>query len=521
MIESYYPSVDELVAEQRARKIYLMILLILAVIVVFGTIGVVIYFYPGQTPFVAFLGGLSVFLLLALPVIIWNNPRYGLYTLFIGAILFGGSAGADNKAVLTTYVPFWLNISTASKITGYKLSFIPFSFAEFLMVLTVLCWLIRAIAKREFRLQAGAGLYLWIAYLVVAAMGWVYGVTTGGDTTMALYEVRAQVHFFIVYLLAANLITERKHVVWLLWIAVFAVGTQGLFGTYAYITARQEVTEAGIMAHDDSLSMNMLFFLLFLAIISRFNRPLMFWSLLLTPFAVVAALANQRRAGIAAFIIAFVPLIPMLLVHMKERKLQVIRFAVFFALASAVYLPVAWTADGPWALPARAIRSRTEPNARDAASNAYRAYEDANLKKTRDLRPWLGVGYGKPLAQYHALPKVTTDFVMYMPHNSILWVWMRLGHLGFFIFMMFIAVILIRGNQILHDVHDMTLKVAGILGILYLLMLFTFASYDLQLVNPRQMVITAVLLGVLSVLDRIDARDRGEDKEPVPAAVGT
>lgn len=519
MIESYYPSVNELMAEQRARRIYLMILLVLAVAVVFGTMSVVVIFYPGQTPMVTFIWGLAAFTMLAIPVIVWNNPQYGLFTLFIGAFLFGGSAGANNRAVLTTFVPFWLNISTASKITGYKLSFIPFSFAELLMVITVLAWVIRAIAKREFRLQAGAGLYLWIAYLGVAATGWVYGVVTGGDKTMALYEVRAQVHFLIAYLLAANLITERKHVLWLLWIAVFAVGVQGLFGTYAYVTARQEVTEAGIMAHDDSLSMNLLFFLLFLAVISRFNRPMMLWALVLTPFALVAALANQRRAGIAAFIIAFVPLIPMLLVHMKERKPQIIRFAIFFALASSVYLPLAWTASGPWALPARAIRSRTEPNARDAASNAYRAYEDANLKKTRDLRPWLGVGYGKPLAQYHALPKVTTDFVKYMPHNSILWVWMRLGHVGFFVFMMFIAVILIRGNQILHDVSDMTLKVAGMLGILYLLMLFTFASYDLQLVNPRQMVITATLLGVLSVLDKIDARNREETKEPAAALI--
>lgn len=87
---------------------------------------------------------------------------------------------------------------------------------------------------------------------------------------------------------------------------------------------------------------------------------------------------------------------------------------------------------------------------------------------------------------------------------------MRLGHVGFFFFLMMYAVILIRGVHILIDVEDIELKIVGLLGILYLLMLFAFGKFDLQFVNSRQMAVTALLVGVLAVLREIDRKHRLE-----------
>src|SRR5262249_41094509 len=163
----------------------------------------------------------------------------------------------------------------------------------------------------------------------------------------------------------------------------------------------------------------------------------------------------------------------------KERRKQIVTFALSFSFATAIYLPLAWNASGPWALPARAIRSRSDPNQRDAGSDYYRLAENANLKLTRDTSPWYGIGYGKPFIEFSALPKVTTGFLKYLPHNSILWIWMRIGHLGFFMFLMLVASVLIKGPQILKEVRDPLVQTAGILGLLMLLMLFTFGEFDL------------------------------------------
>jgi hypothetical protein len=155
-------------------------------------------------------------------------------------------------------------------------------------------------------------------------------------------------------------------------------------------------------------------------------------------------------------------------------------------------------------LPARAIRSQTDPSARDAASNGYRDPENFDVTTTRDVSPIIGYGYGKPFLQPVPLPAVSTDFVYYMPHNSVLWVWMRLGHVGFFLFWMMIATFIIGGLEILKTVRFPESRLIGVLAITMVLLMLTFGKFDLALVDLRVLTITAVLLGALATLSRIE-----------------
>ena len=103
------------------------------------------------------------------------------------------------------------------------------------------------------------------------------------------------------------------------------------------------------------------------------------------------------------------------------------------------------------------------------------------------------------------LPEIFFPLKDYLPHNGVLWIWMRTGHLGFFCFIMMIVAILINGIQILKRTDDMLLRMVGTLAIVYLLMLFVYRKYDLQFTNPRSMTIAAVLVGILAVMDKIKA----------------
>lgn len=510
MIESYYPDTVQLLSQQRTRRTLVFSLMIVAVVIVCAAMGGLGYFFPKIPPFVLGAVGIAAFTMMVVPVIIWHNPRFAVYLLFSGVMIFG--EGYSTRATIpTSYIPMWLNISTVGEQYGTgALKMFVFTIAEVLMVLATVSWLVRAIVKRELHIERGTLIAPILLYTLMVFYGFMRGMTSGADRTMALYEVRAQATFLLAYLMAANMINDKKQVMNLLWIGALSSGFLAICATVTYFTLPGEVGPEGFLPHDDSLLFNVLFFITIIAMLARLDRRLIFWSSVLTPPALFVALANQRRAGIAAFIIAFLPLMPILWAILHDRRKQIATFMLVFFVAMAVYLPVAWNSDGAWALPARAIRSQSDPSGRDASSDYYRLAENTNLKFTRDLSPWLGYGYGKPYIQIVFQFGKSTDFMNYLPHNGILWVWMRLGHIGFFVFIMMFGAILIKGVQTVREVNDPVLKTAGVMAITFALMIFTIGKYDLVLVMPRQMFTLGVFLGVLGVLKKLDAKESAE-----------
>lgn len=340
--------------------------------------------------------------------------------------------------------------------------------------------------------------------MLMVSFGFLHGITSGGDVTMALWEIRSQFMFIAVYLLTANFITDKKQIYPLLWITIIGTFIRSLFGIYIYISIGGAVTDQGILQHEDSLFFNMVFLIFIAAAMIGSNPKLFYASLLAIPTCLFSNLENQRRAGIASFGIAFIPMMPLLYLIMHRRRSQILAFSVGFVVVSSIYLPIAWNSEGGWALPARSIRSQFDPDMRDAGSDNYRQIEDLDLKFTRDTSPMIGIGYGKPFIQVYPLPHVSSYFQNYLPHDSILWVWMRLGHIGFFAFIMLFASLLIKGVQTIKEVKDPLLQLTGLLAILLTLMLFVFAKYDLALVNSRTMAFLGLYLGVLGVLKTLE-----------------
>ncbi len=524
MIETYTASVEQLQQKQRMQRATLLWIAGTISLVIGAIMAAIPLISAKATPISILLSGIVLCILLCIPMIIWSLPRAGLMMLLAGGLLFPGAAGEGLYNLIPTLrVPFWINISTIGQSFGTNgLNPLVFSPAEVIMLLTALAWVIRGVSTRSFSLKRGVFFPAIAAYMLCVVYGFIHGISAGGDRTMALYEVRAHAHFLLVYLLAANLITDRKHTTQMLWLIVGCLGLQGAMGMIGFLM-HPVVSEQGILSHDDSLSLNLIIFIWILLAMTRENKVLRRVAFWLLPPVFVAVIENQRRAGIAAFIIAFIPFCPIVWTIFPHRRIALRGFFVGFALFSAVYFPIAWNSDGAWALPARSIRSQSSPSERDASSDMYREMETFDLKFTRDQSPIFGYGYGRQFLQPMPLIALTTEFLKYLPHNSVMWIWMRVGHVGFFFFLMMYATILIRGVHILIDVNDVQLKIAGLLGILYLLMLFAFGKFDLQFVNSRQMAVTALLVGVLAVLQDIDRKYRLEsgEKNPDDSAVTT
>ena len=84
-------------------------------------------------------------------------------------------------------------------------------------------------------------------------------------------------------------------------LTTICAGLLGLTATIAWISKGAQVEVSGFINHDCSLILNLVMFVLFLALMTGADRRLSFWSALFVPTALVAIVANQRRAGIAAF----------------------------------------------------------------------------------------------------------------------------------------------------------------------------------------------------------------------------
>lgn len=453
------------------------------------------------------LVALAVLFVMAVPVIVWNNPRAGLYLLTLFACLCVQSPERRHRDPLEWLPFYWSGSVISENYMGNPkaLDFINFNYAELVMIMTALFWLTRQITLRELKFYPGA-FFPWLALFAVwVCWGMFRGLTTGGSLVVALWEMRAQAYFFIAYLLATHLVTERGHAITLLWIMLVGISMKSFVGTANWIKDPNVTPDQGVLSHEDSLLMNLIFLGALVFWLAR-QEPQLKWAfLLMIPTALISSLANGRRAGIASFIVAFPAVVMLSAVLLKERRKALIRFSVAFGILTAIYLPIAWNGQGAWALPARAIRSRTSPDARDAASDAYRYAENANLKLTRDTSPWLGYGYGKPYIVAHTQWGRVDPFANVLPHNGIYWVWMRLGHPGFLLFWMCVANVLIQGPMLMKRVQDPRLQAIGILSIAALLMLIIYGEYDLSFANYRPMWLTGTLLGVLAALPRIDA----------------
>jgi O-antigen ligase len=183
--------------------------------------------------------------------------------------------------------------------------------------------------------------------------------------------------------------------------------------------------------------------------------------------------------------------------------------------------------SGGWfAQPANAIVSIVQPGPEDAASNEYRSIEDYDLQYTAKQNPWLGLGFGKPFLTPRHLPDISRldPYYLYIPHNTVYWVWMRLGAVGFFALWYLLGTIILRGCLAARRLPDPYLQLAAMFVVVITVMEVISASADYQLSTFRNVIYLGLLAGLVTKLpDLGEEHKRGSAHAsphglPVPAA---
>jgi hypothetical protein len=451
------------------------------------------------------LGSIAVFIVMAALVAITLQPRIGLYVLF-GLILLFESVSADPLMRPGYFLPLQLDrvFSAASPNAGASSSGGALINAfEVLLLIIVAVWLAQGIASRRLDFQKGRLWWPMMLFLVALIWGLVHGAM-GGDFHIGLWEARFLFYMVICYVLAANTIRTPGHLstitgLILVGNAVFAV--EGAIRHVVFAQTMPLLTGDGVYEHVDVIFLGSLLVLTLLQNVFGAPRWQRIVGLVTSPIAIYTLLASERRAGYIAVIIAVVACIAVLAI--AHRKAFVI-IGLTTLVVGSIYLPVFWNNTSLLGQPARAIRSLSQPDERDAASNLYRDIEKINVQAGIQESPLLGLGFGQEFPFVAQLPDLSWwIFWHYEPHHNILWVWLKLGAVGFVIFWSVMGGAIARGAYLAVKLNDPRARVFALLTVACVIMTLVFCYVDLGLVSGRVTILLGTLIGTQSVLEKL------------------
>jgi hypothetical protein len=385
----------------------------------------------------------------------------------------------------------------------------------FLMILVLLVIAYRRLLKRQKPLSGGPLLLPFLLFLLCVAWAIFHGLTSGGNTKIIVVELRPFWYLFVSYIIACNLVTEKKHVRNFFWIIIIDAGVKGLQGTYIYLFIIHGKLDGvnEIMSHEESFFFVALILLIILFSLHYCYRPQLYAALATLPFLLIALVANNRRADYIALLVgAMVAWVLIFMVKPRARKGLVIGMLVFLIIGGA-YVAAFSHSTGGLSGPARAILSIINPSsadARDASSNMYRIIEDYDLKYTVK-KNILGLGFGKPFLEPVLLPNIADldPYYNYVPHNTIYWVWMSQGPTGYFALWYLIGAIIVRGCMVVRRLQDRYLQLVAIYIVAITFMEVVVAYADYQLFFYRNVIYLGLLAGILI---KLPALDKGKEQ---------
>ncbi|MEZ4714208.1 MAG: O-antigen ligase family protein [Caldilineaceae bacterium] len=429
--------------------------------------------------------------------VLWR-PRLGLYICAFFALL--------GDAVLIPWYPFVKNLSSAESIL-YMGSAMIFSPLEIFLALTALGWVGRGIIVRKFEFHTGVLFGPIVLFTVSIGLGLLYGLGTGGDLTIALWESRPIFYICLVMILTSNLIETRAHLNQLVWIIMAALFVEGLIGSdyFFNVLGGSLVGVEAITEHSAAIHMNTLFVFILTVWLFQASLPKRVLLPLMTLPVIITYLATQRRAAYLTLFIAIAFIV--LALYKENRKLFWFIMPTIFVVMMG-YIAVFWNSGSAIAMPVQAIRSVVAPSegSADDLSNIYRILENANVSFTIHAAPLTGVGFGKKFFINVPMPDISF-FVWweYIVHNSIMWIWMKAGVLGFLSMLLLIGQSIMVGSKSTWRMPDPDTKAIALTATLYIIMHFTYAYVDMSW-DAQSMLYLGLVIGMLNSLERIAAK---------------
>jgi O-antigen ligase len=450
----------------------------------------------GQRPMAVF-----ALALIPLPLALWKWPLVSVVIMLSAAALVEQipytvryRKGAD-----TQRIPLFHSL-----VKGIGLN--PF---EVLLLIVLLIWIMKSILAGTMRLpRSGLSRSISIlAILVVAAF--VRGIMSGGVFNMAVWEARPLLYMAVMYVLVSSILDSRRAIRAILWTLVIGSGIKAVQGVRIYKFARHMSPRPdAILGHEEAFFFGLFLFITLGLWVFQQRGKLRTVATIFAPFVLVANLGNSRRTSWA---IIFPGLIVFLMVAyscLPDRRRALRRISLLLLIGAGLYFPAFWNkGTGSIGQPARAIRSEVKPDARDLSSNLYRKQENANLVLNIRESHLMGKGYGIPI--HYGLPIVDISgidqFIKFIPHDGVLYIWMRLGTIGEIVFFVFVGTAIMRAAQ-LTKTGDREFAMLGTIVICAMLAYVVEGYDDMGFFWFRIALCVGALLGAVEAALRIAAQ---------------
>jgi hypothetical protein len=172
--------------------------------------------------------------------------------------------------------------------------------------------------------------------------------------------------------------------------------------------------------------------------------------------------------------------------------------------------------------PAHAVWSQFQPDPRDTNSNLYRQLENANLAIDIRGAAFTGTGFGVPIDHPIPLYDATNidPLINFIPHNNILYVWLRLGTLGAIAFWWMIGAAIVASCRLARH-PDRTFGLFGSIALVAVMAYLVQGWLDVGITSFRIVMVVGSLLGAVAAAHRMAAREAAEpavaDDEAHPA----
>jgi O-antigen ligase len=506
-------SVSELLENERLRVATVMGLLV-GTAALTGMIAVNLM-ARGQMPLVP-----ALVAAVALPILFWRVPSAPLV---ISAFAATGierfrDPASDNPL---GKIPIFSSISGNFGLSGAIV--LPI---EMLFALALLAWLARGIAQRRISLRP-TPLSVGVAVLVTTAIGAeLFGLARGAVFNISLWELRPFLYVGITFLLASQLLTHRGAIEAVLWGMVLGTGLKGVVGAERTInTLNVFPRPESILEHDEAFFFSLYILVTVALWVFGHRGRLRIVATALLPFVLLADLGNNRRTAWIVMPVILIALAVVVYTRAARRKPVVIVVGTLLALVSG-YVLAFHSSTSLFGSPAHAIWSQFQADPRDQASNLYRDIENHNLGMDIRSSPVLGEGFGLPIPH----PVATFDasdidpLINFIPHNTVLYVWLRMGSVGAVAFWFMIGAAVIAACRLARRPE----RWFGLVGtvILAAVVGWVFEGWlDKGIVSFRITILLGTLLGALAAATRFAeapeaAEQREEVTQPVRAAHG-
>lgn len=449
------------------------------------------------------IGAIAVFIVLGALLAITLQPRIGLYVLFSLVLLFE-NVSFDPLMRPGFFLPLQLDRLITANGDQSSSGGVLINAYEVLLLIILGVWAAQGAARRQFDFRRGTLWWPVVLFLLALIGGLIHGTMGGGDFHIGLWESRFLFYMVVCYVLAANTIRTTGHLNTLTGLVLVCNALFAIEGAVRHLVFQKTMpllTGDGVYEHVDVIFLGSLLVLTLLQNVFGGPRWQRIVGLLASPIAVYTLLASERRAGYIAVIIAVVACIAVLAIAHRKAFLII---GVTLVVVGSVYLPTFWNNTGLLGQPARAIRSVSQPDQRDAASNLYRDLERINVIAGIDASPITGLGFGQPFPFVAQLPDLSWwMFWHYEPHHNLLWVWLKTGAIGFTIFWSLMGGGIARGAYIAVRLTHPDMRVFALLTLACIVMTLVFCYVDLGLVSGRVTILLGTLMGGLGVLEQL------------------